>query len=143
MRKIFIMMALALVSVAASAFEFDGIDLNGSLKNISMQIAQKGYVTDPETATMTGECGGVNLIISLKYDKVTEEGKLGQFIVDIPMDNPAAAQIVASTFAVIYHSLPSKADTKLFQVSNDGTTAEVAATKNGVRLTYTTPYYKK
>ena len=143
MKKILIMMAFALMSIAAIAFEFDGIDLNGNVVDISKKVAQKGYVFDPESGRLTGNCAGIQLYISMEYDNVTEPGKLGRFIVDIPMNNPSAVQIVASTFAVIYHSLPSKADSKEFLVSNDGTVASVQAINNGVRLVYTTPYCQK
>ena len=123
------------------ANDFDGIDLNGRVVDISKQLAHKGYIFDPETGCLssTGEVSPV--YITLEYDKVSQAGKLGRLIVDMTMSDPSAAQVVATTFAVLYRALPSQSDEKKYQVSDDGTTASVQPTDGGVRIIYTTPYY--
>ena len=46
MKKMFLSLTALLMCLSASAFEFDGIDLNGSFVEITRQISQKGYVYD-------------------------------------------------------------------------------------------------
>ena len=141
MKPILTIIACMLISIAAQAHEFDGIDLNGRVVDISKQLAHKGYIFDPKTGCLssTGEVSPI--YITLEYDNVSQAGKLGRLIVDMTMSDPSAAQVVATTFAVLYRALPSQSDEKKYQVSDDGTTASVQPTDGGVRIIYTTPYY--
>lgn len=142
MKKFLVIAACTLASVAAQAYDFDGIDLNGRVIDISKQLAHKGYIYDAETGRLSSNGGGQATYITLEYDRVTQAGRLGRLIVDMPMSDPSAPQVVATTFAVLYSALPSQPDKPKYQVAADGTTATIQPTDNGVRIVYTTPYYE-
>ena len=142
MKKLFVVLAAMVMTLSASAFDFDGINLNASVNKISAEIAKRGYVYDEENDAFTGMCRGTQIFLSLNWKNVKESGKLGQLIVDVPMKEQNAMAIVTKMFNVIYHvAKGSKANT--YEVSEDGTTVEVSTIANGIRLTYNTPYYKK
>ena len=48
MKKFFLAVMALFMSFTANAFEFDGIDLNGSVADITKQVSAKGYVFDQE-----------------------------------------------------------------------------------------------
>lgn len=142
MKKLFVVLAAMVMTLSASAFDFDGINLNASVNKISAEIAKRGYVYDEANDAFTGSCQGTKIFLSMNWKNVKEAGKLGQLIVDVPMKEPNAFASVTKMFNVIYHVTDGgKAYT--YDVSNDGTTLEVQSTSTGIRLIYNTPYYKK
>ena len=46
MKKIFFAVFALVMSINANAFEFDGIDLNGNIADITKQVSAKGYAFD-------------------------------------------------------------------------------------------------
>lgn len=46
MKKLFVVLAAMVMTLSASAFEFDGINLNASVNKISAEIAKRGYSYD-------------------------------------------------------------------------------------------------
>ena len=54
MKKILIAFAALVMSLNASAFEFDGIDLNGNVVEVTRQISAKGYVYDDAKDCLKG-----------------------------------------------------------------------------------------
>lgn len=141
MKKIFMILATLFLSLNASAFEFDGIDLNGKVVDITRQISQKGYVYDNDLKCLKGNCQGNEIYLNINNTDVTEKNRLGQLIVDVPMPGNAYVNVV-KIFDVVYHRTDRTADTTTYSVSEDGTVLIVSATAQGVRLTYNTPYYK-
>ena len=53
MKPILTIIACMLIGIATQAHEFDGIDLNGRVVDISKQLAHKGYIFDPETGCLS------------------------------------------------------------------------------------------
>ena len=142
MKKLFVVLAAMVMTLSANAFEFDGINLNASVNKISAEIAKRGYSYDETKDAFTGVCRATEISLSLNWKNVKEGGKLGQLIVDVPMKEQDAMAIVSKMFNVIYH-VAKDAKPNTYEVSEDGTTVEVSAIANGVRLTYNTPFYKK
>ncbi len=144
MKKIFFAVIALFMSIGANAFEFDGIDLNGNVADITKQVSAKGYVFDLERNALKGNCQGTEIFLTFNYVNVTTQGKIGQLIVDIPMTQANAFDVMTRTFNVIYH-LTGKCDKggMQYSVSTDGTSLCVTKIAGGVRLTYNTPYYKK
>ena len=142
MKKIFVILAAMVISLSANAFEFDGISLNASVNKICSEIAKRGYAYDEKTDGFTGMCQGTQIIMKLNYNDVKESGKLGQLIVEVPMSEKNALEIVTKMLNVIYHVAEGGKE-NLYSVSNDGTTLEVMPYENGIRLVYNTPFYKK
>lgn len=143
MKKAFFAVVALLISVSASAFEFDGIDLNGNFVDVTRQISQKGYVFDEQSNSLKGNCQGNEIYLNVNYLDVTEKGKVGQLVVTIPMQSKNAIDVVVKTFNVVYHQTAKTATAYNYQVAEDGTQLVVTAVKDGVRLTYNTPYYNK
>ncbi|MDD6891863.1 MAG: hypothetical protein PUD47_07270 [Bacteroidales bacterium] len=141
MKKVFMMMATLFLSLNVFAFEFDGIDLNGKVVDITRQISQKGYIYDDALKCLKGNCQGNEIYLTINNTDVTEKNRLGQLIVDVPMPGNAYVNVV-KIFDVVYHRTDRTADTTTYSVSEDGTMLVVSATGQGVRLTYNTPYYK-
>ncbi|MGM9714196.1 MAG: hypothetical protein ACI3Y5_08820 [Prevotella sp.] len=141
MKKIFMVMAAVLVSLSVSAFEFDGIDLNGNFVDITRQISQKGYVYDDAMKCLKGNCQGNEIFLSVNNTDVTEKNRLGQLIVEIPMNNNSFEEII-KTFNVVYHQIEKTTNASTYKVSDDGTKLVVSKTVRGISLTYNTPYYK-
>lgn len=142
MKKIIFAFIAMMVTMGASAFDFDGINLNASVNKITAEIAKRGYSYDEESDAFTGLCQGTKIFVKLNWKNVKESGKLGQLIVDIPMDDKNAVATITKTFNVIYH-VAEGGKANVYNVSADGTTVEVLSVNGGVRLVYNTPYYKK
>lgn len=142
MKKLFVVMAAMVMTLSASAFEFDGIDLNARVNKITSEIAKRGYAYDENADAFTGLCRGTQIAMKLNWKDVSEAGKLGQLIVDVPMNEQNALNVVTKMFNVIYH-VAEGGKANVYNLSSDGTTLEVVSTANGVRLIYNTPFYKK
>lgn len=142
MKKLFVLLAAMVMTLSASAFDFDGINLNASVNKISAEIAKRGYVYDETTDAFTGMCQGTQIYMSMNWKDVKEAGKLGQLIVDVPMKEQNALSIVTKMFNVIYHTADG-GKANVYSVSNDGTILEVQSSSKGIRLVYSTPFYKK
>lgn len=143
MKKFFFAVMALFMSLSASAFEFDGIDLNGNVADITKQVSAKGYAFDAEKNALKGNCQGTEIYLAFNYVDVKQTGKIGQFIVDIPMSEANAFDVVAKTFNVIYHQSGKSDKGITYAVSSDGTTATLSKIPGGVRLTYNTPFYKR
>ena len=142
MKKIFFAVFALVKSIYANAFEFDGIDLNGNIGDITKQVSAKGYAFDDVKNGLVGNCQGTDILLRFNYENVSQQGKLGQLIVEIPMSEPNSLDVIVKTFNVVYH-LKEKADNRFtYVVSNDGTTLTVSKKNDVVLLTYNTPYYK-
>ena len=142
MKKIFFAVFALVMSINANAFEFDGIDLNGNIADITKQVSAKGYAFDEAKNGLVGNCQGTDILLRFNYENVSQQGKLGQLIVEIPMSEPNSLDVIVKTFNVVYH-LKEKADNRFtYVVSNDGTTLTVSKKNDVVLLTYNTPYYK-
>lgn len=142
MKKIIFAVLAMMATMSASAFDFDGINLNASVNKITAEIAKRGYSYADDMDGFTGVCQGTKIFLKLNWKDVKESGRLGQLIVDIPMEDKNAVATITKTFNVIYHVAEGgKANT--YDVSTDGTTVEVLSVNGGVRLVYSTPYYKK
>jgi hypothetical protein len=142
MKKFFFAVFALVMSINANAFEFDGIDLNGNIGDISKQVSAKGYAFDDVKNGLVGNCQGTDILLRFNYENVSQQGKLGQLIVEIPMSEPNSLDVIVKTFNVVYH-LKEKADNRFtYVVSNDGTTLTVSKKNDVVLLTYNTPYYK-
>lgn len=142
MKKLFVVLAAMVMTLSASAFDFDGINLNASVNKISAEIAKRGYVYDEQSDAFTGLCKGTQIYMSMNWKNVKEAGKLGQLIVDVPMKEQNAMDIIVKMFNVIYHAADN-GKANVYDVSSDGTTLEVQSSSKGIRLIYNTPYYKK
>lgn len=141
MKKVFFAFAALMMCISASAFDFDGIDLNGNFVDVTRQISQKGYVFDEQSNSLKGNCQGNEIYLNINYLDVTEKGKVGQLVVTIPMQAKNAIDIVVKTFNVVYHQTAKTDKSYTYQVSEDGTSLVVTSAKDGVRLTYNTPFY--
>ena len=142
MKKIFFAVFALVMSINANAFEFDGIDLNGNIGDITKQVSAKGYAFDDVKNGLVGNCQGTDIVLHFNYENVSKQGKLGQLIVEIPMSEPNSLDVIVKTFNVVYH-IKDKADNRYtYVVSNDGTTVTVSKKNDVVLLTYNTPYYK-
>lgn len=141
MKKFILAMFALVLSISANAFEFDGIDLNGSMLSITRNISLRGYVNDDATKCLKGNCQGKEIFLSFNYVDVTQKGKLGQLFVEIPMEEKNALKTIVEIFNVIYHQVESEGATT-YLVDNDGTTVSVESKGKSIRLTYNTPYYK-
>ena len=140
MKKLFLMMAMMLTAFAASAFDFDGIDLNAPYSTVAQEISKRGYVYDNEQNCLKGNCQGTEIYLSFNYIDVTKNGQVGQLIVTIPMSNTEEAlKTTASLFNVVYHLVAPNT----YAVDNDGTKVIISANTNNLILTYNTPYYKE
>lgn len=142
MKKVILALFALVMSISANAFEFDGIDLNGNVVEVTRQISQKGYVYDEVKDCLKGNCQGTEIFLSINYQDVKQKNKIGQLIVDVPMSEANALDVISKTFNVVYHIISKTADTYTYLVSNDGTQLVVTKTNNGIRLAYNTPYYK-
>lgn len=144
MKKFLLAVMALFLSFSANAFEFDGIDLNGSVADITKQVSAKGYVFDQQKNALKGNCQGTEIFLTFNYVDVKTQGKIGQFIVDIPMAEPNAFEVMTKTFNIIYHLVGKGENGGLkYSVSTDGTSLCVTKTADGVRLTYNTPNYNK
>ena len=143
MKKMVIALFSLLMSVSANAFEFDGIDLNASVGEITRMVSSKGYVFDEATNSLKGNCHGKEIRLSFDYVNVTKPSRLGQLIVDVPETEANALDIIVTTFNIIYHQVSAEGGVFSYVVDKDGTVLNVSKTADGIRLAYDTPYHKK
>lgn len=142
MKKILSMLMALSGCLSAYAFEFDGIDLNADLMHITRQVSSKGYTYDIAGDCLKGTCQGTEITLKFNTENVSTKNKLGQLIVNIPM-NEAAYGNATMLFNVIYHLEEQAADHCTYSVSADGTQLTVQPADKGIKLIYTTPYMKK
>ena len=142
MKKLFLLLAVALFNVNAFAFEFDGINLNDDAVKVTRAISSKNYVHDPAKNCLKGSCHGTEIYLSFNFDDVSTKGKVGQLIVDIPMKNADAYESCTGLLNVIYHQVETNANGVVYAVGTDGTTMLLQKAKDGIKLIYNTPYYK-
>lgn len=143
MKKFIVALAAMVMTLSASAFEFDGINLNASVNKISNEIAKRGYTYDEATDAFTGMCRGNQIFLTLNWKNVKETGKLGQLIVEVPMSEENAYSVVVKILNVLYHPAKGAKGDNVYAVDEDGTTLEVSLGKRGIHLVYNTPFYKK
>ena len=90
MKKIFMtLVASVMVSLSASAFTFDGIDITGNVQNVMREIASKGYVFNEEHNWLEGNCQGTVINLSFNLTDVKTAGKIGQMLINIPVEGGA------------------------------------------------------
>ncbi len=142
MKKFFLMLSALFLGFNAYAFEFDGIDLDDDFQQVTRAISKKNYVNDPVQNCLKGNCQGTEIYLRFNYTDVKKANKLGQLIVDVPMQSADAAASCTVLFDVIYHRVAETANGKVYTVDDDGTTCQLEKTADGIRLTYNTPYYK-
>ncbi len=144
MKKIILFLLALVASVNVYAFEFDGIDLNGTVGDITRAISKKNYVATVENPNvLTGLCQGTKINLTFNFTDVTEKNHVGQLIVEVPNATSNAFVDNAQLLNVIYHLVSNTEAGYLYSVSSDGTTLLLSRTETGIRLTYNTPYYKK
>ncbi len=144
MKKIVLFLLALVASINMYAFEFDGIELNGTVGDITRAISKKNYVATVENPNvLTGLCQGTKINLSFNLTDVTEKNHVGQLIVDIPNASTNAFVDNAQLLNIIYHLVSNTEAGYLYAVSADGTTLLLSRTENGIRLTYNTPYYKQ
>ena len=141
MKKIFTLLMALVSCISAYAFEFDGIDLNSDVPYITRQVSTKGYTYDIAGDCLKGNCQGTEITLKFDVENVNTKNKLGKLIVNIPMGENSYAN-ATMLFNVIYHLVEKSADSCTYVLSTDGTTVTVSPTKEGVKLVYTTPYFK-
>lgn len=142
MKRFLVILATVLCTLSASAFEFDGIDLNGTITTITREISRRGYVYDESQKALVGLCHGTEIMLTLNYDDVTEKGHLGQLHVDVPSNSASFFNNAVMLLNVIYHQVLNTEE-YVYAVDNQGTTLVVYKTDKGIRLTYNTVYYKE
>lgn len=143
MKKIFMTLVAAVMAVAANAFELDGIDLNGTVTQITREVSKKGYVlADEKPNALKGYCQGTLIYLTFNYDDVMEKGHCGQVTIDVPASSGITFAGSAMLLNVIYHQTKNNGSSYTYSVDSDGTTLTLSQGSNGVQLTYTTPYYK-
>lgn len=141
-----ILVASIMMSLSASAFTFDGINITGNVTNVMREIAAKGYVFNEQNNWLEGNCQGTLINLSFNLTDVKTAGKIGQMIINIPVDGGNDAITTAyknaqTIFNVIYHQ--TKDGTGAYIADPDGTTMTLTQTATGLRLIYNTPFYKK
>lgn len=144
MKKLILPLVLLLSSINASAFRFDGINLNMPYTKVATEIARRGYAYDSEHDCLRGNCQGTEIFLRLNYSDVKKKGMLGQLIVDVPMKNLGTSmEGVYMLFNVVYHQVSRTDDSITYAVDEDGTRLCVSKRDDStVVLTYFTPYYK-
>ncbi|MCQ2185528.1 MAG: hypothetical protein MJY92_02225 [Bacteroidales bacterium] len=144
MKKIILLASLLLSSLCANAFEFDGIDLNGSYNKIIQEIAKRGYTYNQERNCLQGDCRGQHIYMSANYLDVAQPGHLGQLIVDVPTEGKAELVLKYYTeiLNILYHQVDSHDGVPTYLVDKDGTQLKLQVIDGYARLTYNTPYYK-
>ena len=143
MRKILLAMVLMAGIQAAHAFEFDGINLNLPFIKVSQEISKRGYYFDSEKNCLRGICQGTEIYLRINYTDVSKRGMLGQLVVEVPMQSRTRPLgEVVTLLNVIYHQVSATEAGYVYSVDEDGTTLLLSQTENGIRLTYSTPYYK-
>lgn len=148
MKKVLFTLFALMTVFSAKAFVFDGIDLNGSVVQITREVASKGYTYNIEKQCLTGVCQGTEIYLKFNTTDTKDPKKLGQLIVEIPMGATAAESATAyknitMLFNVIYHQTANANGVSSYSVDEDGTTLDVKNEGNSVVLYYNTPSYKK
>ena len=144
MKKIALILFALVMGINASAFDFDGIDLNGTVGDITRAISKKNYVATVENPNvLTGLCQGTKINLSFNLTDVSEKNHIGQLIVDVPNASGNAFVENARLLNIIYHQISNTEEGYLYDVDDDGTTLLLSRTEDGIRLTYNTPYYLK
>lgn len=144
MKKIALIVSIMLLPLFANAFEFDGIDLNGTYTKIIQEISKRGYTYNHERNCLQGDCRGVHIYLSANYIDVSQPGKLGQLIVDVPTEDKSETveKYYLQLLNVLYHQVDNKDGIPTYLVDKDGTQLTVQVIEGFVRLTYNTPHYK-
>jgi len=143
MKKFALILVALLSSINAFAFKFDGIDLNGTVMDVTRAIAKKNYVATVENPNvLTGLCQGTKINLSFNLNDVTEKNHVGQLFVEVPNADATAFVDNAQLLNVIYHLVSNTEAGYLYSVDEDGTTLLLSKTETGIRLNYSTPYYK-
>lgn len=144
MKKIMLTLAMTLTAICANAFDFDGISLSENAAKISKEISKRGYVYDDSRDCLKGNCRGTEIYLSLNTSDVTEKGKLGQLIIEIPNnDANAGFDHIRSAFNVIYHVVAEGNGVSTYAVDTDGTQLVITKKEGAIILTYNTPYYQR
>ena len=73
MKKIFFAVFALVMSINANAFEFDGIDLNGNIGDITKQVSAKGYAFDDVKNGLVGNCQGTDILLRFNYENVSQQ----------------------------------------------------------------------
>lgn len=144
MKRIVLFVSLMFLPLFANAFEFDGIDLNGTYTKIIQEIARRGYTYNHERNCLQGDCRGVHIYMSANYIDVSQPGTLGQLIVDVPTEDNSATveKYYIQLLNILYHQVESEGDVPTYLVDKDGTQLTLHVIEGFVRLTYNTPHYK-
>ncbi len=144
MKKIALFFLALVACVNVYAFDFDGIDLNGNVGDITRAISKKNYVATVENPNvLTGLCQGTKINLSFNLTDVSEKNHIGQLFVDVPNASTNAFVENAQLLNIIYHLISNTESGYLYAVDDDGTTLLLSRTETGIRLTYNTPYYQK
>lgn len=145
MKKLFVSLVLMVASLgSASAFDFDGIDLNLPFIKVAQEISKRGYAYDSERNCLKGICKGTEIYLDINYLDVKKKGMVGQLKVEIPMRDAAQAlRNVTELFNVIYHQTAQTAEAVSYEVDKDGTQLVLSQSGGSIYLTYNTPYYKE
>lgn len=143
MKKLTLLLLAFVACINAYAFKFDGIDLNGTVGDITRAISKKNYVATVENPNvLTGLCQGTKINLSFNLTDVTEKNHVAQLFVDVPNASANAFVENAQLLNIIYHLVSNTEAGYLYQVDDDGTTLLLSRTETGIRLTYNTPYYQ-
>ena len=143
MKKFVLLLISMIACINAYAFKFDGIDLNGSVGEVTRAISLKHYVAATDRPnSLTGLCQGTKIYLTFNLEDVTTKGKIGQLIVDVPSSYASAYDNNVQLLNVIYHQIAATEAGYLYSVDEDGTTLLLSKTEEGYRLTYNTPNYK-
>lgn len=143
MKKIMMALMGLILCINANAHIFDGIDLNADKVKVTRAISQKGYISDPTTGKLKGNCQGTEILLSFNFDDTISKNKIGQLIVEVPMAGADALKNAAMVFNVIYHQTESNDGILTYSVSDDGTVLKLSAIDGGIKLVYNTPFYEK
>ena len=143
MKKLTLLLLAFVACINAYAFKFDGIDLNGTVGDITRAISKKNYVATVENPNvLTGLCQGTKINLSFNLTNVTEKNHVAQLFVDVPNASANAFVENAQLLNIIYHLVSNTEAGYLYEVDDDGTTLLLSRTENGIRLTYNTPYFQ-
>lgn len=144
MKKYVVMAMMLFSSMGSWAFDFDGISLNDSYYRVAQEISKRGYSYDQERDCLKGNCQGTEIYLSINYKDVTKKGKVGQLIVEVPIENHTNAYSHAiALFNVVYHQAPSKDGSISYLIDKDGTILHVSQKGSSLLLIYNTPFYSK
>lgn len=144
MKKMFFSVFVFLSATVCHAFDFDGISLNDSYFHVAQEISKRGYAYDAARDCLKGNCQGTEIYLNINYKDVSKKGKVGQLIVEVPIQNEAnALEHAISLFNVVYHQASNENGNIVYDLDKDGTTLQVTCKGKSLFLTYNTPYYKK